>query len=458
MFSKKRPRSELRPDDADPPPKQNNNEIKPVSTTQPVAPMSSQSVTLKPSPFSSSAPKKSKISKNDKPEKKTSPQFILSSNLKQLGNQKACTDLIVHLSGDSSYVPVLVYGPTGCGKTLGVQECLRIMGLHCTLLDGSAPEDPNELKIWMDQVLMNSTLDEEKQKGILFIDDFESFTEKCREVILKYVKKTSKNRNPMVITCTNLYSYDLKSLQQEFRSKPTVRFWPPRTDIIESFFKRKGYTQPIIEKFSTTSDLRAIEHSLKWYHKFRGKLSTIDKSYNIFEKTNRLLVRKYDDTADSYFDNSLVRVVYDNLSILSMEPTRHKLLEPLTTHSNVMESLINVEWNSLPEFFTVFEKSVNNYLGCRTITNKYNLKPEKKVNKNVESDIIENIIDNKLRRCTTEEAFDILDDYCDRNRNSRINTDDPESAIRKLDAVKLVGKSNLYDVPSILGGPKFNFS
>mgnify|MGYP001288786691 CR=1 FL=1 len=455
MFNKKRPRSELRPDDGNPPPKQNNNETKTVSTVQPVS--VTQEVVSKPSPFSSVAPKKPKIPKNDTCKKKTSPQFILSSNLKQLGNQKACTDLIVHLYGDSSYVPILVHGPTGCGKTLGVQECLRIMGLHCTLLDGSAPDDPNELKIWMDQVLMNSTL-EEKQKGVLFIDDFESFTEKGREVILKYVKKNSKNRNPMIITCTNLYSYDLKQLQQEFRSKPTVRFWPPRKDVIESFFKRKGYTQPIIEKFSTTSDLRAIENSLKWYHKFRGILSTVDKSYNIFEKTNRLLVKKYDNTSNAYFDNSLVRVVYDNLSILSAEPTRHKLLEPLITHSNVLESLVNVEWNSLPEFFTVFEKSINNYLGCRTITNKYKLESEKKVNKNVEFDIMENIIENKLRRCTTEESFDILDDYCDRNRNSRITTDDPENVIRKLDTVKLVGKINLYDVPSILGGPKFSLS
>tara|TARA_A100001015_G_scaffold308086_1_gene405101 strand:- start:1366 stop:2706 length:1341 start_codon:yes stop_codon:yes gene_type:complete len=446
----------LRPDDGNPPTKQNINKIKEVSTSQP-APVS-QSVTLKPSPFSSTAPKKSKIPKNDKSEKKTSPQFTLSSNLKQLGNQKACTDLIAHLSGDSSHLPILVHGPTGCGKTLGVQECLRIMGMHFTLLDGSVPEDPNELKIWMDQVLLNSTIDEDKQKGTLFIDDFESFTEKCREVVLKYVKKTSKNRNPMVITCTNLYSYELKQLQQEFRSKPTVRFWPPRIDVIESFFKRKGYTQPIIEKFSTTFDLRAIENSLKWYYRFRGKLSTIDKSYNIFERTNKLLVKKYDNTTDACFDNSLVRVVYDNLSILSTEPTRHKLLDPLTTHSNVINSLVDVEWNSLPEFFTVFEKSVNNYLGCRTITNKYKLEPEKKIKKSFDYDIMENIIDNKLRRCTTEEAFDILDDYCDRNLNSRISTDDPESVIRKLDSMKLVGKTNLYDVPSILGGPKFSFS
>ena len=115
------------------------------------------------------------------------------------------------------------------------------------------------------------------------------------------------------------------------------------------------------------------------------------------------------------------------MSILSAEPTRHKLLDSLTTHLNVLETLVNVEWNSLPEFFTVFEKSINNYLGCRTITNKYKLESEKKVNKNVEFDIMENIIDNKLRRCTTEEAFDILDDYCDRNRKSRITTDDPES-------------------------------
>jgi replication-associated recombination protein RarA len=114
-----------------------------------------------------------KVARKKSPKyKKVSPS-IIPENLKCMGNYKAWNELIEHLHSPNRHVPVILYGPVGCGKTYGVEECLKLSNLKPVTIDGAAPSGVEELMTWIKSVVQNQSIG--NNENVLFLDDIEGF-------------------------------------------------------------------------------------------------------------------------------------------------------------------------------------------------------------------------------------------------------------------------------------------
>ena len=236
---------------------------------------------------------------------------LLSPSLKSLDNSKTWADLVAHLVSDERHKPVLIHGGVGVGKTLGVQECLRLCNINCSLVDGSAPEHPYELENWISHVRDNQVL--EGNGSALFIDDIESFTIPCKEKIEKHIKICKKSKATIIVTCTDFYSMHLKEFTSLFRNHVVLRLYSPRPETVSKWLQTKGYNTTTLNSTikNFNGDLRNCEITLKFhmycknFMKEKGvdlKLgkSNIDKKQNIFNLGNSLLTKKNEDWFDIY--------------------------------------------------------------------------------------------------------------------------------------------------------------
>lgn len=413
---------------------------------------------------------------------KTSPPTI-PYNLKRFGNAKAWEELIAHIHGPEKHKPVLIHGPTGCGKTLGVQECLKLSGVNCTLLDGSAPEGPTELDTWISQVRDNSVL--EGEGGVLFIDDVESFTDLCRGVIIKHVKKTNKGKSPLIITCTDFYSVSLKELTTLFKKFVIIRLYAPRPETVSRWLQSKGYNIPNLESIlpDCKGDLRSCEISLKFhmqvkhYFEKQGKRTKflglgIDQKQNIFELANSLLTKKNNNWFDIFSSGretshvSHIRLLFENLPQLISEPSKILKKDPLVSHMKIMESFSNAGWDCLPELVHSVGMTCQYFIGCKQVSNKWSLPPDKSnIRKLDNKDLMRNVRDSYLERASFEDKKKALTSLCDQVYDSdhpnrpdlHIKTSEEMSAaFKRFNPMRLtVQKDNLWDIPSCLGGIKF---
>jgi hypothetical protein len=413
------------------------------------------------------------------PKKKKSPPLV-TNKLKQFGNAKAWADLISHLTGDDKHKPVLIYGPVGCGKSLGVQECLKICNINCTLLDGSAPENPHELDSWISQVRDNSVL--EGEGGVLFIDDIESFTDQCKDVILKHIMKTNKSKSPLIITCTNYYAYDLKDFLFQLRNYTIIRLFSPNNDVVSNFLKSKGYSTNIVNSVVPTckGDLRHSDISIKMFYQTKayfdkvGKsnsfsASTLDRTSNIFEITNSLLTRKNEKWFEIFSSNgdtshmSNIRLLHDNLLSLLYEPTKINIRDPLESYEKIIDSFTYITWNCLPELVHSSGLLCRNLLMCKTVTNKWSLKADKsRIIYNTKKECFRLLRDSYVNRASLKEKRNSLKSFYetvyDEERvpsTEKMTSSELDKAFSKINPCRLISNSiNYWDVPSSLGGLK----
>jgi len=409
--------------------------------------------------------------------KKTPPS--LPVKLKQLGNTKAWADLIAHLVGDERHKPVLIHGPVGCGKTLGVQDCLKTCDINCSLLDGSAPENPSELDMWISQVRDNSVL--EGEGGVLFIDDIESFTPQCREIIVKHIKKTSKSKSPLIITCTDFYAYDLKEFTLLFKNLLTIRLFQPNTEVTTKWLQTKGYSLPSIKSivYDCKGDLRHSElllsffFQIKNYSEKNGKVfkltkSTNDQKLNIFELSNSLLTRKNDkwfeifSAQNTSSHTSHIRILYENLGHLLYEPSRINIKDPLEGYAAILDSFTHTDWNCLDEFIHQAGIMCQHHLGCRTVSKKWCLPLDKTNSIQSEKELKRNFREELIKKSNTTEKREIIKNfYSQIYENEKfpsingLNESGMDNIINKINPVRLVN-GNVWDIPSNLGGTKFN--
>ena len=420
------------------------------------------------------------LSKKDSPPPKKKSPPLITNKLKQFGNAKAWTDLVSHITGEKKHEPVLLYGPVGCGKSLGVQDCLKLCNINCTLLDGSAPEGPQELDLWISQVRDNSVL--EGDGGVLFIDDIESFTEPCKEIILKHVKKTRRNKSPLIITCTNYYAYDLKDFVYQLKNFTTIRLYTPNNDIVYNFLKSKGYSTNIVNSVVATSkgDLRHSNitihtfYQMKLYFDKMGKditfaSSSLDRTNNIFELSNSLLTNRNEDWFEVFSANgdtshtSQIRLIHENIGHLLYEPTKVNIRDPLESYWKIVDSFTHTSWNGLPELIHYSGLLCRNLLLCKKVTSKWSFPADKsRIFYSTKKECLRSLRDSYLKREKLSEKKNTLRNiygsvYEEEKipQVAQMSTLQIDEAFTKINPIRMISTSiHSWEVPSNLGGLK----
>ena len=236
----------------------------------------------------------------------------LPKGLRNLGNSKAWNKVHDHLRDRSSRSkPLVVWGPTGCGKTCGIRELLLEMRYRLVELDGSDPETTEQLLTWVKRMR-----DMQSMKGTtaILLDDFESFSHEARRRLADVLKKSAPTDAPLLITCTQFKDPVMKPIQ----GFANVRLFKPNEHICEEWFSQSGFPSPrwnpAAQTWSTvhrfpppgwtrtekqhilTGDLRRIQTSLIWKVVTKGGSLAATPTLtpaNAFQATQQLLLRKH---------------------------------------------------------------------------------------------------------------------------------------------------------------------
>lgn len=234
----------------------------------------------------------------------------LPRSLDLLGNGAAWKDLLSHMR-TRPHCPIVVWGPTGCGKSMGCRLLLEECGYRVLTLDGADAGDNHELLKWIRQS-RNTRVNAEGEHVAVVLDDFESFTELTRREVASYLLKTRDNHRlgALVVTVTQFRD----PAHRQLSTLPNVRLYAPLEHIVRTWFeshhpwrtRRGDGTEETLFGFGrasvhavgdavATRDLRRVETSLKWAQNHGASApstrgAAADPSFvNIFDATRRLL-------------------------------------------------------------------------------------------------------------------------------------------------------------------------
>jgi hypothetical protein len=216
----------------------------------------------------------------------------LPRDLCALGNQKAWTQALRHVTeARTRHTPLVVHGPVGCGKTMGVRSLCAAVGLRVLELDGVEAEDTAQLLNWVTRVRKMNVM---QGATAVFLDDFESFTPDARRALGKALAKEDKAFAPVFVTCQNPRSPALKALEPLAK----VRLFAPRSHEIIGWFSTR-FPSVVREPAVASGDLRRVRHALEWRKAVGGKaLDAPDVVFpNMFAATERLLTRRMEPHA-----------------------------------------------------------------------------------------------------------------------------------------------------------------
>ena len=235
----------------------------------------------------------------------------ISKILEVAGNKFVWTSLIA-LINKQNFDPQLIYGPTGCGKTKGVQECARICGLRVFEIDPSFVAATEDLKKWLENIGNTKTL---LGPRLILIDVIEGFDISFLKCIQDYLKKRKKTDTPIIIICTDPYNIEIrsfcdKSFPKEFRLrcyKPNDTAATAWAQLTVAKHMSKESLKPQVTK--ANGDLRNLKYRLTTNLKCDQ-----DITVSLFETTNRLLskttsIENWLRCASSY---SLDKIMFDN--------------------------------------------------------------------------------------------------------------------------------------------------
>jgi len=281
-----------------------------VSTFTPtptLTPMPSRTPTLTRTLTLTPTPTLSLSSSSPSPSPPELPTLPLS--LRTLGNASVWTKLLTHVTSvHTRHEPVVVWGPTGCGKTCGVRDVAKAASMQVVEMDGAEAETTAQLIDWITRIRDIKLM---QGRTLLLIDDFESFTTEARSRISEWMRKTRGHRHlcPMVVTCTNVKEPSMRSLH----SVTQLRLFAPDTHTCRRWFQLNGFegTDGVVHMPTPSSfvgsaqaeilascDLRRIKIMLQW--KSTGGIfvggcgaSAVDlSSRSTFESTRRLFLRR----------------------------------------------------------------------------------------------------------------------------------------------------------------------
>lgn len=179
------------------------------------------------------------------------------------------------------HTSVMVWGPTGCGKSEGVKLTLESMKLNIYELNPSVIDNSEDLKNWLTNVAKSKTL---LGKRVIVIDDIEGLDDVFVKLILQFSQTLTLCDSRLVIICTDKYCMKLKQL----RHIPSVKLFRPNEYSMVQFGEKLFPTIPkvAIKKCAQRlhGDLRQLTQQLQ----MNIQLKT-DQQNNIFEDTDLLL-------------------------------------------------------------------------------------------------------------------------------------------------------------------------
>lgn len=233
---------------------------------------------------------------------------MLPENLKMTSNAKAWSELM-HQFNQSRLHPILVWGPTGCGKTRGVKDCATMCGLRIFEIEPSVLDCTEDLRKWISNVTSSKTL---LGPRALLVDIIEGFDQSFISVFQSILKKEVLFSIPVVFVADSLHHLPLKNL---FSLIPTkIRLFLLNPDNCVTFAKytfAKNIPKEIVQRHAAKchGDLRKLKNMInnKFYH-------DADASLSLFSSTNAMLLGalSLEHWIVSAEVDSLKRLLWDN--------------------------------------------------------------------------------------------------------------------------------------------------
>lgn len=228
----------------------------------------------------------------------------LPASLKQLGNSKQWERVASHLQR-SPGLPIVISGPTGCGKTHGVRELLEACEVEIVELDGADADSGAQLMEWIRRVRRSTCM---KGPSALFLDDLESFTSDTRTQLAALLappgpdKKTmgssssSSSLTTVILTCNQFRHPSLRA----FQDMTHVQLYRPNEHVcLQWFTAKRHYPLSWVRRETSllqAGDLRRLEIVLDLRKKTQAlpqpKTEVQILPATTFEATRRLLLRK----------------------------------------------------------------------------------------------------------------------------------------------------------------------
>tara|TARA_B100000482_G_C12612805_1_gene299818 strand:- start:3992 stop:5020 length:1029 start_codon:yes stop_codon:yes gene_type:complete len=237
---------------------------------------------------------------------------VISEALKKSGNQTVWTDLITHFKKKQT-PPILLWGPTGCGKTCGVKECADICGLKIYEIEPSVLDSTEDLKKWLYNITGSKTL---LGPRMILVDIVEGIDPSYISIFEAFIKKNTVLQTPIVFIMDNAYNLSLRNFINLIPIK--MRCYRPNAIYCTSLAKASfGKHIPLSIIQQSAQHCGGNIRNLKCRILNSGNyvfFHESDDSLSLFESTNKFLTNKLCPEkwilcADK---NSLNHLIYDN--------------------------------------------------------------------------------------------------------------------------------------------------
>lgn len=269
-------------------------------------------------------------------------------SMKTLGHEQPWTDIMKRVSNADG--PVLLYGPTGCGKTHLVRTCSYVMDLKLFEVGPAEVDSSSELTSWLSHVCNAKTL---LGPRMVLVDDIEGLEPQVLRTLHANLKKHTKS--PIIMTCTDPYIKELRS----FRDVERIRMRAPTVHSCiawangQSLKADGGGLRTAAEK--SRGDLRQLSMRLSGNRCLAGML---DRKCNMFDAM-RSLMRKETSleewTSSDLADSGPEFLHYNVYSISKTVEKACQVLENLSS--------LDAPWHSfgyLPELKAVIGGTLRN--------------------------------------------------------------------------------------------------
>lgn len=216
-------------------------------------------------------------------------------------NPNAWVALLSHID-KTPHVPVFVHGPTGCGKTRGVQQLIMHLGMRPVCLDAVEADDTKQLVTWIRRTREARTL---KRQSVIILDDMEGFTPNARAELAKLATDQRPGLNPMVMICNSLRDPMWKSFAKNITD---VRLFAPNEYTLLRWFstcypwtshhdkvERVGVSEAVLRSHCSSllqhGDIRRIVTALETCNRLGNNLSIGHDTHvlNSFDASRRLV-------------------------------------------------------------------------------------------------------------------------------------------------------------------------
>ena len=216
-------------------------------------------------------------------------------------NPKAWGQLATHLKS-RPHVPVMLHGPTGCGKTHGTEELLNALQMRAVCLDAVEADNTQQLVTWVRRTREAHTL---KRQSVIVLDDLEGFTANARAELAKLSKDERSGLNPLIFICNERRSPMWKDFSKKMGD---VRLFAPNVHTVLKWFAtcyvwtsvhdqttRQGVSETVLRTHCDAllhhGDLRRIVTALETQQRLGANLSLHHDQHvtNTFDASRRLL-------------------------------------------------------------------------------------------------------------------------------------------------------------------------